>query len=182
MTTRKKQFLMVSLIILIVSLSCSLPALTNNAAAVSTSVAATLAAQQIPTVTTVTSPQPMVVPTSTPEPIPTPLPAASRHPSELRVAFIGPDRNVYSWSQSSGAFKILEYGDASDLKISEDGQFIAVSRVSDNSQSSLWVVGFDGSNPRELMNWNDLSGLKNVPDSLGTDPNNLQWIPGTHHV
>jgi dipeptidyl aminopeptidase/acylaminoacyl peptidase len=180
MKPRKFHLFIGCIAILGISLSCSLPALTNNAAAVSTSVAATLAAQQIPTETALASPQPVVVPTTTPEPIPTPQPAASRHPSELRVAFIGPDRNVYSWSQSSGAIKILEYGDASDLKISEDGQLIAVSRVSDNNQSSLWVVGFDGSNPRELLNWTDLTGLKSSPDSLGSEPNNLQWIPGTH--
>ncbi len=30
------------------------------------------------------------------------------------------------------------------------------------------------------MSWKDLVSLKVNPDSLGTSPANLQWIPGTH--
>jgi hypothetical protein len=180
MITRKTKFLLVCFSVLVVSLSCSVPVSFNNTSLVATSVAATMAAQPQPTETVVATPQPSIVPTTNLEVILTPVSAANRHPSELRVAFIGPDRNLYSWSQTSGAIKILEYGDASDLKISNDGQFIAVSRVSANYQSSLWVVGFDGSNPREIVSWADLTSLKTAPDSIGTDPNNLQWIPGTH--
>jgi hypothetical protein len=182
MLTGKNRFLLVCIFIFVVSLACSLPALPANKSVVATIVASTLVVQPAATQPTVPAIQPVATTAASPVAIPTPVPQENRRPTELSVAFIGPDRNVYSWSQSRGVVKILEYGDASDLKISEDGRLVAVSRSSDNQQSSLWVVGFDGSNPRELVDWKGLSGLKTSPDSLGTDPYNLQWIPGTHLV
>lgn len=74
----------------------------------------------------------------------------------------------------------MDYRDAADLKISEDGQLIAFTRGGETFENSLWIIGFDGSNLREVMTWNDLVSLKTIPDSLGTTPMNLQWIPGTH--
>jgi len=180
----KTNFWIVFSFIVFASLACSIPGLSAqpDTADIATSVAATMSAQPTPTPMTEPSAQPENLPTATTAVTPTTIPAANRHPDELHVAFISPQQDVYSWSQSQGTIKILDYHDASGLKISEDGSLIAVIRSSSNQQSSLWVVGFDGSLPRELVSWSDLTGFKTAPDSLGTEPNNLQWIPATHLV
>jgi hypothetical protein len=178
----KTNFFIVFSFILFSTLACSIQGNTAepDKAEVATSVAATMAAQTPPTQTVEPSPHPEISPTAASAVTPTTIPMANRHPAELHVGFISPDRDVYTWSQSQGTVKILDHGDASDLKISEDGSLIAVVRTSVDQQSSLWVVGFDGSNPLEMISWAELSGLKTVPDSIGADPNNLQWIPGSH--
>jgi hypothetical protein len=154
----------------IIIISCSLFTQSVNPGDVKAVVSATLTAGPA------LQPEPTALPTTSP----TQLPPENRRPSELRVAFIGPDRNLYAWSKSTGVVKLMDSGDVSDLKISEDGTLIAFTRQTENQQSSLWMIGFDGSNPREVMNWNDLAGLKTNGESLGTSPANLQWIPGTH--
>lgn len=107
-------------------------------------------------------------------------PTESQQSKELRVVFIGPDRNLQTWTESTGPTSILEFGDISELNISTDGELVAFLRQDASISSSLWVSGFDGSNPRQVMSWDDLKGLKKSPDSYGASPSNLQWIPGTH--
>lgn len=121
-------------------------------------------------------------PTGEPEPtsISTPLLPESQQPRELRVVYIGPDRHLHTWTESVGPFRVLEYGDISEAKVSSDGEMVAFIREDPSISSSLWVIGFDGSNPRQVMSWDDMKGLRSSPDSLGTSPSNLQWIPGTH--
>ncbi len=117
-----------------------------------------------------------------PTALPTPLPVDVWHPSELRVAFIGPDRNLYAWTQTTGTKLILDTGNAVDIRISGDGALIAILREGQDFRTSLWIIGFDGSNLREVITWNDLTGLKTSTDSQGTSAVNMQWIPGTHQL
>lgn len=117
---------------------------------------------------------------SEPTVIPLASPTESQKSNELRVVFIGPDRNLQTWTESTGPTSILEFGDISEFKISTDGELVAFLRQDASISSSLWVSGFDGNNPRQVMSWDDLKGLKTSPDSYGASPSNLQWIPGTH--
>ncbi len=162
----------------LVSISCSFFSQSINPAEVQSMVSATLTALPPSVLQPVLEATVLPMPTQ-PEQT-TQLPPESRRPAELYVAFIGPDRCLYTWARSSGVMKIMEYGDLSDLKLSEDGTLIAFTRDGEDQKNSLWIVGFDGSNPREVMTWNDLTSLKTNPESLGTSPYNLQWIPGTH--
>jgi Tol biopolymer transport system component len=98
----------------------------------------------------------------------------------LKVAFIGPDRNLYAWTAEGGTQKLYDAGDLNDLKISGDGALIAFTRQKENQETSLWICNFDGGQAREVMSWADLSSLKTNPDSTGAGPSNLRWIPGTH--
>lgn len=101
-------------------------------------------------------------------------------PETFKVAFIGPDRNLYTWTSSGSSQMIYVAGDLSDLRISGDGSLIAFTRHDPEGRISLWMCNFDGSNPHELMTREDLSTLKTNADSTSAGPVNLRWIPGTH--
>jgi WD40 repeat protein len=160
--------------------ACSLPFRSVNESDVATIVAATVSAQKTVQSEPAATSEPVIIATETAEAGPTPLPPEMRRPEELRVVFIAPDRNLYTWSGSTGVVQLMDFRDAVDLKVSEDGQLIAFTRGSDTNEKSLWITGFDGSNLREVMSWNNLVSLKTNPESLGTSPVNLRWIPGTH--
>lgn len=168
------------LIIMVLLTACSLPSRSVNESDVATIVAATVSAQRTLQPEPAATSEPVIIATETAEAGPTPLPPEMRRPEELRVAFIAPDRNLYAWSRSTGAVQLMDYRDAADLKISEDGQLIAFTRGTETYENSLWITGFDGSNLREVMSWNDHVSLKTNPDSMGTSPMNLRWVPGTH--
>lgn len=172
----KKKIVGFLLFLALVSISCRLLAFGVNPAEVESMVAATLTAQPMAAFPTqVVEPLP---PTSEP----TVVTAASLHPPELRVSFVGPDRNLYTWAKSSGLTTLQATGDVTDVKISQDGSLIAYTRMGANEQYSLWVTSFKDTNARQVMTSSDFVGLKTDQASMGTSPANLKWIPGTHRL
>lgn len=170
----KKTIVGFLLVLALVSLSCQLLAPGINPAKVESMVSATLTA--LPTSTLPTQTLETLPPTSEP----TSVPAVDLRPPELRVAFIGPDRNLYTWAGSSGLKVLQTTSDLTDLKISQDGSLLAFTRMDGNEHYSLWITNFEEPNIRQVMSSNDFANLRAEPSSLGTAPANMRWIPGTH--
>lgn len=101
------------------------------------------------------------------------------------------DGNLLVWDQATGQDQtIIDSGDVIRVELSDDGQLVAFLRRSffvaggydNNEQSSLWVVGLDGSNPRELVS---AAQLRQLVDAAEVDSINfprLAWIPNTHRL
>ncbi len=116
----RSRYLFLLAVLFFTSVSCNLLAQTIKPTGVAEVVSATLTAEPV------IPPEPVVPAVPTQTEVPAQLVPENRHPAELRVAFISPDRNLYAWAQSTGPVKLQEFGDLSDLKLSEDGTLIAL--------------------------------------------------------
>jgi hypothetical protein len=106
------------------------------------------------------------------------------------VAFVQ-DGDLWVWSEATGQTQILiDARDVIRVKLSDDGELAAFVRrsyfaaggIDNNEQSTLWVVGLDGSGPRELVSAAELRALLNAAEADSTDFTQLEWIPNSHRL
>lgn len=175
---------------------------TIDSDAISTAVTGTLAAGQTETaaeaenlsasVTALPSPSPTsALPSSEPtepavesptetvlEPMPPPAPAGV--PDELIVAYVDPGRNVWVWTESGGARQLTTSGDVGDVRISDDGQWIAFTRSVDFTHASLWAIRSDGTQEKALMDVEAFGSLPVPAEAVSIIPALFDWQPSTH--
>ena len=168
--------------------------------AISTMVAATVQSAFTATQHAIVDSQstPLITPTPLPtQPNPTPsistptipaLPTPS-FPTEqsLRIAYTK-DGNVYLWSAGGGSIGLTDSYDVTDLRISDDGAYIAYKRqdLQNPNSQELWVVNTSGvPNPRILVSSTELLEIT-PPDPasyiLGATVLDFVWRPNTHEV
>lgn len=86
--------------------------------------------------------------------------------------------DVWMWTEAGEPQQLTEFGDATSVHISPDGQLVAFQRQVEENAVELWVVGSDGENARVLE---DVPAFRDMdPGALGVVPHQLEWIPGTH--
>ena len=97
------------------------------------------------------------------------------------VAFVQDD-DLWVWSEATGQTQILvDAGDVIRVELSDDGALAAfVRRSYRNEESALWVVGLDGSSPRELVSAAELRSNLDAAETDSTDFAQVEWIPNTH--
>jgi Ig-like domain from next to BRCA1 gene len=95
------------------------------------------------------------------------------------------------WSEATGQTQIvIDARDVIRVELSDDGELTAFVRrsnfaaggIDNNEQSALWVVGLDGSSPRELVPAGELRALLNAAEADSTDFTQLEWIPNSHRL
>jgi len=122
------------------------------------------------------------------------LPPAVAAPSPAKgtavVAYVQ-DGDLWVWSEATGQTQILvDTGDVIRVDLSDDGELAAFVRrstftaggVDNNEQSALWVVGLDGSNPRELVSAAELRSNLDAAETDSTDFAELEWIPNSRRL
>jgi len=99
--------------------------------------------------------------------------------------------NVHVWEEDTGERRtIIDSGDAIRVELSDDAELVAFLRRSyfeaggfdNNEQSALWVVGLDGSNPRELVSAAELRQQVGAAEADSSNFPRLDWIPNTHRL
>ncbi len=123
-------------------------------------------------------------------PAPAPAEAGLGTGGSAVIAFVK-DGDVVVWEETTGESQtIFDSGDAIRVELSGDGELVAFVRRSyfaaggfdRNEQSSLWVMGRDGSNPRELISVPQLREQVNAAEADSTNFPRLAWIPNTHRL
>jgi hypothetical protein len=144
---------------------------------------------------------PAAAPTAASTTAPTPAAKATHDPSAviLESAAIGQaavvtyvqDGNLLVWDQATGQSQtIVDSGDVTRVELSDDGQVVAFLRRSffaaggfdRNEQSALWVVGWDGTNPRELISAQQLRQRLDAAEDDSTNFPRLAWIPKSYRL
>ncbi len=100
----------------------------------------------------------------------------------LRVSFTTPDGDLYTWADGMAAPLLLDSsGNICCSYVSPDGAMIAYTRTGpDYYVTSVEVINSDGTDQRILMNSTALAALPKPADALGTEPRQVEWIPGSH--
>lgn len=113
-------------------------------------------------------------------------PATPAGPPVLYVAYVK-DGNVWLWSEAGGSKALTGSGDATQVKLSSDGQIAAFLRQVDEFGVEIWAVnaGADGApeNERKLVGAEALESFdlpERAPFAKAIIPHNIQWVPGTH--
>lgn len=85
--------------------------------------------------------------------------------------------NLWLWGESASARQLTNDGDATQVKISEDGAVIAYQRG-----QTLWAINADGSSPRPLVDI--VAYASPILPARGTDLqlDEFQFQPGTHTI
>jgi hypothetical protein len=122
------------------------------------------------------------------------LPPVVEAPSPAKgtavVAFVQ-EGDLRVWSEATGQTQVLiDARDVTRVELSDDGQLAAFVRrstftaggVDNNEQSALWVVGLDGSNPRELVSAAELRSNLDAAETDSTDFAELEWIPNRRRL
>jgi hypothetical protein len=176
----KFRIICMAAILILAGLACSAPGgspTANPLDQIGTQVASTLTALSLsqPQVTTEAPPTkngPTLVPTETPQ------------PAVLRVAYVK-NGNAWVWTDGGGAVQLTNSGDVQDLKISTDGQVIAILRNIGPTSDELWAVNNDGSNARVLVSAADFMAtysISAVELPSGISAFQFGWQPGTHNL
>jgi hypothetical protein len=99
------------------------------------------------------------------------------------VAFVQ-DGDLWVWSEATGQTQILmDTGDVIRVELSDDGELAAfVRRSYRNEESALWVVGLDGTSPRELVSAAELRSNLDAAEADSTDFTQLEWISNSHRL
>jgi hypothetical protein len=111
-----------------------------------------------------------------------PEPEAHTLPAELKLVYTDTTGNLFRWTEAAGASAILASGDIMGPVLSDDGQWVAFVRNSDFVHYSLWVVNFDGSGERQLVNQDQFFDMKNSEEAISAQPYIYDWVPGTHTI
>ena len=144
---------------------------------------------------------PAAPPTAAPPAAATPATKATHDPSTVilesaaisqpAVVTYVQDGNLLVWDQATGQRQtIFDSGDVTRVELSDDGRlvaflrrsFFAVGGFEHNEQSALWVVGRDGSNPRELISAQQLRQRLDAAEDDSTNFPRLAWIPRSHRL
>ena len=168
------------MLILMVTIACNLRIPGANAIDnAATSVAATVNALAGTAAEALTAMPHTGVTESATEALPTMPPPEVEYP--ITVSFAAPDGSLYVWEDGMGAPQLLIPTDnICCTYISEDGTLIAFTRYVDNNFSSLEVINSDGTNRRVLLDATGAAALPKPADAIGTEPDKVDWIPGTH--
>jgi hypothetical protein len=103
----------------------------------------------------------------------------------LHLSFIRSGK-LFLW-QDGIEMSLSDDSSAQDVKISDDGQLIAFTRLQEITPSDglntvaeleLWVINSDGTDERLLIAPDDLRAI--APDDQEVAVHNFDWIPGTH--
>ena len=104
----------------------------------------------------------------------------------LRVAYIK-DGNIYYWTEGGSSIGVTNTGDAREVVISDDGQYIAYVRelAERDFAFELWVINSDGGplNPQMLVSFSEMDALlasSPFTNFDGLDFDHIDWRPGTH--
>lgn len=151
------------------------PAPTTPTTAATETVAGTPAEQATETAVAPTpTSQPEATPTEVP-PTETPAPQAG----EVVVAYVA-QGDVYLWTSEAGPQRLTTDGGVDDVKLSPDGQLIALRR-----EGHLWVINSDGSQARQLTDeetFSDIDFGDLADDVTGVGLYQMAWLPGTHSL
>ena len=99
--------------------------------------------------------------------------------------------NGYVWEEATGKRRtLIDTGDVVRVELSDDAELVAFVRRSyfaaggfdRNEQSALWVVGLDGSNPRELVSVQELRTQVGAVEADSTNFPRLGWVPDSHRL
>ena len=99
--------------------------------------------------------------------------------------------DVVVWEEATGQSQtIIDSGDVIRVELSDDSLLVAFVRRSyfatggydTNEQSALWVVGLEGSNPRELVSAAQLRQQVGGAEGDSTNFPRLGWIPNSHRL
>ena len=190
----KKLFRLLIPIVLIVSLTlaCSLPGSSDGpdpedlAHQIETAAAATLTALAPEAEVSPPSPEPdlpTIEPTVEDTATPTPEPIG---PPELRLAYNDTNGHLWVWAEGSVPLQIVSTGDVSDVRLSDDGEWVVFSRrTAGGTNVSLWAIRFNGSEERLLVGHTDFNAMPLHPEISGDyvlaiHPWMMDFIPGTH--
>lgn len=104
-------------------------------------------------------------------------PTATLPPSRFMLVYgVYPNGDgLYVLRDPSPPVRILEGDNFGDPQLSSDGQLIMY--IQPNTSSEIWVVNIDGSNPRKLVNFDDLP-----PDNCQYMTTVRHWQAGTHAI
>lgn len=161
-----------AVIILFISLACSLPSLGTPTVdpklledQVATASAATITAlasditEQPPTATSEATEIVSPTETSIPEPTATESPTFAA-PEFLRVVFSDRNGNLWACEEGGSPSQLIDSGDTNDVRISPDGAWITFTRsTGDATDISLWAIRFDGSNEHLLVSHADFMAM-----------------------
>lgn len=148
--------------------------------AISTSVAATLAAEDSQAIEPEVDPEieptgeMELMPTNTPEPLILEL-------ITLKAAYVR-DGNVFYWEEGLPPVILTSSGDAADVRLSDDGNVVAFTRGPDYYHQELWAINSDGSNLRQLIDQTTLDSYITDPNAVSTRIYSFAFKPGTHQV
>jgi Tol biopolymer transport system component len=73
-------------------------------------------------------------------------------PSGLRIVYLR-EGNLWSWTEATGTIQLMDTGDISNVRLSNDGQSLAYMRGPE-----VWLVGMDGQNARLLATQKSAGG------------------------
>lgn len=130
-------------------------------------------------------------PIATPLPVEPPLPAPTTPPVQaetpqvppVSVAFVGPDRNAYFWDETlQTARKLTESSDVLGAYVSPEGNFVALTRVSNVFDYSLDLIQSDGLNQRTLLSADAFNALPHPENTIGNAPSQVYWIPNSRKL
>ena len=116
--------------------------------------------------------------------------AASAAGGSAIVAFVK-DGNLLVWEAAASQSRtISDTGDAVRVELSDDGELAAFVRrayfaagdYDRHEMSSLWVVGLDGENPRQIVSAEALRLLVGAAEAESTNFPRLQWVPKSHRL
>lgn len=97
----------------------------------------------------------------------------------LRVVYTD-DGNLWGLEIGSSPSQLTDSGEISEVRLSDDGEWIAyVRRDPDRDTAELHSIGFDGSDPRVLLDPAGFDALYPLEAFLHYTLSNLDFIPGT---
>lgn len=183
------------LLILFVSLACSLPTSGSEpteeeiANANATSVAATLTALA-PTPASELPTEVVNPPADTPAPEAEPTasePTPKFKPDILKLAAVDANGNLVVWQEGSSSVTLITSADITDVALSPDGEWVVYVRSTpDHTDASLWAIRFNGLDQKQLvstvdfMSMNMGSEISDPADVTSIMPSMMKFIPGTH--
>lgn len=116
------------------------------------------------------TPFPTLIFTTTPSPVPVPPSLSS-----LRVVY-SDGKNVWLW-QNDLATLLTTIEGYTDVKLSDDGEFIAFKR-----EGLLWVIHNDGTGERLLVSSEDLETIEPTTSDNRLLVFQFDWVPNTHNL
>src|SRR6266508_5588257 len=123
------------------------------------------------------APSPTKIFTETPSQTPEPLPSSTLLPSLVALRVVYSDgKNVWLW-QSNGANLLTTIEDYTEVKLSADGEMVALQR---NGQ--LWVINSDGTGERLLISSDTLKVIEPESSETTLVVDRFEWVPDTHNL
>ncbi|MAT44024.1 MAG: hypothetical protein CL609_16950 [Anaerolineaceae bacterium] len=187
----KIKLLIPIVLILFVTLACSLPggnspsseevsklvetAAAGTITALAPSPTEEIALTPVPDLPEV-SPTLEIIPTNTPEPV---------GPPELRLVYNDTNGHVWVWSEGSSPLQIVSSGNVNDVRLSPDGEWVVFRRTAGGGMDvSLWAIRFNGSDEHLLIDQADFNAMAlhpaiNADDVLSIQPYQMKFIPGS---